>query len=68
MLKVFKNIHECLTLKGASLKEGRNITEEDLSIIPNAAIVTKKNKIAWIGPSKKIPKEFKKAKSIDLKG
>lgn len=68
MVKVFKNIVECLTLEGAAKKEGRHITDKDLSIISNAAIVTKKNKILWIGPTKELPKEFKKNKSIDLKG
>lgn len=68
MVKVFKNIDECLTLAGASKKEGRNILENDLSLIKDAAIVTKKNKIAWVGPTKNLPKEYKKAKSVSLKG
>lgn len=68
MVKVFKNIDTCLTLEGASKKEGRHISENDLSIIKNASIVTKKDKIHWIGPTSKLPKEFKKVKAIDLKG
>lgn len=68
MVKVFKNIDECLTLAGAFKKEGRGILETDLSIIKDATIVTEKNKIAWVGLSKNLPKKFKKIKSINLKG
>jgi imidazolonepropionase len=68
MVKVFKNIDECLTLEGASKKEGRNISDADLSIVKDAAIVVKKNKIAWVGPTKNLPKEYKKVKAVSLKG
>ena len=68
MITVFKNIDELLTLEGVSKKQGRGILENDLSILKNAAIVTNKNKISWIGESKKIPKQYKKAKEINLKG
>lgn len=68
MVKVFKNIDECLTLEGASRKEGRQISDADLSIIKDAAIVVKKNKIAWVGSTKNLPKEYKKVKSVSLKG
>jgi len=68
MVKVFKNIDECLTLEGASKKEGRNILDSDLSIVKDAAIVVKKNKIAWVGPTKNLPKEYKKVKAVSLKG
>ena len=72
MVKVFRNIDECLTLAGASKKEGRRISEEDLSIIKDAAIVTKQDKIVWVGPTKNLPKEYKKvansSKGVSLKG
>lgn len=68
MLKIFKNISECVTLAGAAQKQGRKISENDLSIIQNAAIVTKKNRIAWVGSANKIPKEFKSGKTVNLGG
>ncbi len=68
MITVFKNISECLTLSGSAKKQGRRVTDDDLSIIKNAVIVTKKNKIEWIGQTKNLPREYRKAKSIDLKG
>lgn len=61
------NISECLTLQGSATKQGRGITEGDLSIVSDAAIVTEKKRIIWVGPRKKLPKEFKKLKQVDLK-
>jgi imidazolonepropionase len=65
--QVFKNIGCLLTLAGVSAKQGRKPTEADLGIIENAAIVSLDGKIAWVGPQKKLPKEFaRKSKEIDL--
>lgn len=69
---LLKNISTLLTLQGAAHKEGRHITEEDLSIQTQpSALLFEKDKIAWIGPVKKIPKEWAKKKSLremDMKG
>ncbi len=68
MVKVFTNISECLTLQGSAKKQGRNLTEDDLTIIKDAVIVTDKKRVVWVGTRKRLPKEYKKAKQIDLKG
>lgn len=69
---LLKNISTLLTLQGAARKEGRHIAEEDLSIQTQpSALLIEKDKIAWIGPAKKIPKEWAKKKSLremDMKG
>ncbi|WP_374029993.1 imidazolonepropionase [Bdellovibrio bacteriovorus] len=67
---LLKNISTLLTLQGASQKKGRGIQEQDLSIANQAALLIEKDKIAWVGPHKKLPKEFAKKnhREIDLKG
>lgn len=69
---LLKNISTLLTLEGAARKEGRHITESDLGIQTHpSSILIEKEKIAWIGPTKKIPKEFLKKKAlreVDMKG
>lgn len=68
---LLKNISTLLTLQGAARKEGRHITESDLDIQTQAAVVVEKDRIAWVGPHKKIPKEFSKKKNlreVDMKG
>jgi imidazolonepropionase len=63
---LFRNIGCLLTLSQAAGKEGRHITEEDLSVMKDAAMVVQGGRIAWIGDNKKIPKPWKLAKEIDL--
>jgi len=65
--KLFRNIGNLLTLSQAASKEGRQIVETDLSLMKDAAIAVQDGKIAWLGPNKKIPLQFKKWKEIDLK-
>ncbi len=67
---IFKNIANLLTLEGAAKKQGRRVQVEDLSILNQAAVLVEKGRIAWIGSSKKIPKQFSKMnlREIDLRG
>lgn len=68
---LLKNISTLLTLQGAAAKQGRRIKEEDLSLLQQAAIVIEKDKIAWVGPQKKLPREFARKKTLrdyDMKG
>jgi imidazolonepropionase len=65
--KLFRNIGTLLTLSQAASKEGRRVSEADLSLLKDAAIAVQDGKIVWIGLNKKIPLEFKKWKEIDLK-
>ncbi len=64
---VLKDIAELFTLSKASHKKARNIKLEDLSVIKNAAMVIEKEKIVWVGESKKLPPHYKKSKSVSLK-
>lgn len=71
MAVLLKNISTLLTLQGAAAKGGRRVTEEDLSIQTNATVFLDKDRIVWVGPSKKLPKEYAKRKGIkefDCKG
>lgn len=68
---LLKNISTLLTLQGASAKNGRYIKEEDLGIMNQASVVMDKDKIVWVGPHKKLPKEWAKKKGmreLDMKG
>lgn len=70
---IYRNISNLLTLQNVSKKQGRHITEADLSIIKNAAIVTENKKILWYGPEKDLKAktlkalQLKKTKDIDCK-
>lgn len=55
--KVFEDISELLSLRGAAAKGGRHVTEEDLSIIANAAIVAVDGQIVWTGARSQLSKE-----------
>jgi len=58
LLKVFEDIPELLTLQGAARKGGRRVTEEDLSIIRDAAIVSSEGLICWVGPRAQLTGEI----------
>ena len=60
MIKVFKNLNEIVSLEGAHSKDGRHLSAQDLSIIPDGAIAFDQNEILWIGETKNLPDEFKK--------
>lgn len=57
---IVKNIETLLTLKGAANKKGRKITESDLGIITNAALVIENGKIVWLGSQVDLPKSYAK--------
>ncbi|MGZ5279540.1 MAG: imidazolonepropionase [Pseudobdellovibrionaceae bacterium] len=66
---VFRNIDSLLSLEGASLKQGRQIQEADLSIVKKAAMVVQDGKIVWVGPQKSIPRiHSKNCFEVDLHG
>lgn len=67
---LLKNISTVLTLQPAAAKEARFVKESDLGIQNQVSILFEKDKIAWIGSDKKLPKELAKKnhKEIDMKG
>lgn len=71
MAVLLKNISTMLSLQGAAAKAGRRVQEADLGEQSNVAILIEKERLAWIGPAKKIPREFSRKKTlreIDMKG
>ncbi len=69
MTTIFENIGVLLTLSGAAEKKGRHVTEQDLGILQNHSLIFSGEKILWVGPHKKIPKEFriKKMKTVNAR-
>lgn len=68
---LYKNISELLTLSGAAKKSGRRVTEFDLGIFEDAAmVVTGNGRIVWTGKLKELPKKLAKGKkkTVDLGG
>lgn len=55
---VFTDIADCLTLAGAAAKGGRRVTEEDLSIVTDAALVARHGRIEWVGPRADLPSDY----------
>jgi imidazolonepropionase len=65
MIKVYTELNQILTLAGAHAKDGRHLVPADLSLIDSGAIAFDEEKILWIGPSDKLPAEYKSmAKSL----
>lgn len=68
--RLFRGISTLYTLEGAAQKQGRWIVGEDLSPIPNAAVVERNGRIEWVGPASQVPAAFAKERfeEIDLDG
>ena len=58
-MKAYIHLNEILTLKNAHLKDGRKLYPEDLSIIPDGAIVFDDKKILWVGATGEMPEQYK---------
>ncbi len=58
---IITDIHEMLTMQGAYQKKGRGpMGEADLGLLKKQALVMDGDKILWIGPKKRLPREFHK--------
>lgn len=71
MSVLLKNISTLLTLQGAAAKGGRHVKEEDLGVHSDQSLLIEKDKIAWVGSTKKLPRELAKKKTlreINMKG
>lgn len=67
-VKLFYNIKELLTLKGASKKEARRVNQSDLSIIEQAYIITDNDQIKETGTFSDLDEsKFNFDQKIDLK-
>ena len=56
---VYEDISEILTLEGAVQKRARNVNESDLGAIRNGCLVEVGGRVAWVGPKRALPREFR---------
>ncbi len=56
MIKVFTDIAELLTLDGVAQKDGRGVSEQDLGLIKDGAMIVKDGLVEWVGPASLLPK------------
>ncbi|HEX4924522.1 MAG TPA: imidazolonepropionase [Bdellovibrionales bacterium] len=68
LTKVFKDIDELLTLEGAAKKGGRRVTEDDLGLVRRGALVVSGKRIAWAGSMSDLPRAYRRAPQVSLKG
>lgn len=64
--KLFLDIGEMMTLKGAAQKKGRKPLKEDLSVINDGAILVEAGVIQWVGTRTEALKKFPQCESISL--
>ena len=67
-MKIYRKLSQILTLKSASLKDGRKIAPSDLDLINDGAIVFNDQNILWVGPDHELPNEYAQLESINLSG
>lgn len=76
MLRAVIHAREILTGIGIRKKDGRRVTEDDLGVIPDGAIVYRVKKagraevptqIEWVGPTAEIPRRYARVRKKDLK-
>lgn len=67
-MQVLTHLNQIVTLKGAFEKDGRNIQENDIDIIQDAALVHDGEKILWVGKTKDLPNEYTSTIPQDLTG
>ncbi len=63
---IINDIGALLTLSGAAKKKGQRISENDLGIIKNAAMVLEKGRISWVGPATELPQDFAQRKFKEI--
>jgi imidazolonepropionase len=60
---ILTHIAELLTMQGARERKARGpLKEEHLGVAKNQAMVVQDKKVLWVGPQKKIPREYHKIK------
>jgi imidazolonepropionase len=67
-MKLYRNLSQILTLKGALKKDGRRLVPSDLSLIHDGSIVFDHEKIVWVGEDKDLPNEYRSATSFNGTG
>lgn len=67
-MKYISQLNQIVTLKSASLKDGRSLEARDIDILKNESIVYNDEEILWIGNDKDLPEKFKTLIPINGKG
>ena len=67
ILQVFTHASFVYTGENIFKKEGRHLTEHDVSAIEDGAVVFNSNKIIWVGKTSELPTKYKKIKTTNLK-
>ena len=67
-MRVYRNLSQIVTLKGAFDKDGRHLVPADLSLIHDGAIAFDDDKILWVGEDNDLPSEFQGLNSFDGAG
>lgn len=60
-LVLYENITQLVTLKGVVEKKGRGVTEQDLGLVENAAVVVNDETtvIEWVGQTEALPEKYR---------
>jgi imidazolonepropionase len=66
--RVYTNIGQLMTLKGAVRKRARKIQDKDLGLIRNGSLVVQGGRVQWVGATRRVPTEYKKLNQVDCKG
>ncbi len=65
---VYENIRQCLTLQGVRERGGRGVTQKDLGVIEDAAVVVGEELVLWVGPRKSLPDTYAKDRRVSAEG
>lgn len=66
--KIYRNIKHLYSFAGFAKKQGKHPAIEDMKPLKNAACVTWRGEIIWVGKESRLPKGNLDAREIDLKG
>jgi len=67
-MKALIHASEILTAQGIKKKDGRRVTDSDLSLIRDGSIVYDDKVIEWVGETKNLPSKYKNIEKEDLHG
>lgn len=67
-MKAYVHLADILTLEGAVKKDGRRLLPEDLSIVPDGAVVVENGEILWVGETRNLPTKYQGAETHNLQG
>lgn len=63
---IYRGISTLYSFAGVAAKDGRHVTDADLTPIRKAAMVVDKGVVRWIGEERRLPREFREQRRVDL--